>query len=70
MFSGPVDQVPTLGRGGARYATGIDDHQLRLLRQTDLGQPKGFQKLANLLTLIAIYFAAESQDGEFVQHVI
>ncbi len=60
VFLGLVDQVPALGRGGVSHATGVDDNELRRVRGIDLGQSEGLQKLANLLALVLIHFAAES----------
>jgi hypothetical protein len=60
VFLGLIDQVPALGRGGMRHATGVDDNQFRRVRGIGLGQSEGLQKLANLLTLVLIHFTAES----------
>ena len=68
--AGLADQVPALRRGGVGHAAGIDDNQLRRVRSIRLRQPEAFQKLANLLTLVVIYFAPESEDGESTQHVV
>jgi hypothetical protein len=59
VFSGLVEQVTALGRGGAGHRTAIDDKQLRRFRGRHLAKAGVFEKLANLLAFVLIHLAAE-----------
>jgi hypothetical protein len=58
MALGLVDESAALGRGGVCHATSVDDDQVGAVGGFDLGKARLHEKLANLLALILIYFAA------------
>ena len=59
VFLSLAKALSAFGRGGVCHTAGVDDDQLGLLRDIDLAEPEGREKLANLLGFVLVDLAAQ-----------